>query len=188
MDSTVFLETQISIKLWCLYLVQHMLHQIKAPQFYTNYLKLISLVMDSSISEVEFNMYFSIFLKFSVLENSRKVFEKSLKSPWIFHKLPCMNPVNPILISGRLMLLFLVWRIDDTGGEVNMKYPADTMFHYRKYDELFMVLLKNCDSLMVALKETDNINWRLHLNHCTVHWLKDTFAVMTIHQTLPKTE
>ena len=42
------------IKLWCLYLVQHMLHQIKAPQFYTNYLKLISLVMDSSISEIEF--------------------------------------------------------------------------------------------------------------------------------------
>ena len=26
------------MNLWCLYLVQHMLHQIKAPQFYTNYL------------------------------------------------------------------------------------------------------------------------------------------------------
>ena len=25
-----------SIKLWCLYLVQHMLHQIKAPKFYTD--------------------------------------------------------------------------------------------------------------------------------------------------------
>ena len=24
------------MKLWCLYLVQHMLHQIKAQQFYTN--------------------------------------------------------------------------------------------------------------------------------------------------------
>ena len=36
------------------YLVQHMLHQIKTPQFYTNYLKLVSLVMNSSISEVEF--------------------------------------------------------------------------------------------------------------------------------------
>ena len=24
------------VKLWCLYLVQHMLHQIKAPQFYTD--------------------------------------------------------------------------------------------------------------------------------------------------------
>ena len=38
--------------------------------------------MDSSISEVEFehvNQYF--FHKFSVLENSRKVFWKSLKSP-----------------------------------------------------------------------------------------------------------
>ena len=58
----MFLETSISIKLWCLYLVQHMLHQIKAPQFYTNYLKIISLVRDSSISEVEFqrvNQYFS---------------------------------------------------------------------------------------------------------------------------------
>ena len=32
----------------------HMLHQIKTPQFYTNFLKLISLVMDSNISEVEF--------------------------------------------------------------------------------------------------------------------------------------
>ena len=32
----------------------HMLHQIKATQFYTTYLKQISLVMDSSISEVEF--------------------------------------------------------------------------------------------------------------------------------------
>ena len=35
-------------------LVQHMLHQIKAPHLYTNFLKLISLIMDSSISEVEF--------------------------------------------------------------------------------------------------------------------------------------
>ena len=50
----MFLETYICIKLWCLYLVQHMLHQIKAPQFDTNYLKLISLVKDSSILEVEF--------------------------------------------------------------------------------------------------------------------------------------
>ena len=54
----MFLETYISIKLWCLYLVQHMLHQIKAlaPKFYTNYFKLITLVMDSSISEVELNV------------------------------------------------------------------------------------------------------------------------------------
>ena len=58
----MFLETFISIKLWCLYLVQHMLHQITAPQFHTNYLKLISLIMDLSISEVEFkrvNQYIS---------------------------------------------------------------------------------------------------------------------------------
>ena len=31
-----------------------MLHQIKAPYIYTDFLKLISLVMNSSISEVEF--------------------------------------------------------------------------------------------------------------------------------------
>ena len=28
---------KISIKLWCLYLVQHMLHQIKALKFYTDF-------------------------------------------------------------------------------------------------------------------------------------------------------
>ena len=50
----MFLETEVSIKLWCLYLVQHMLHQIKAPQFFANHHKLISLVMDSSILKVEF--------------------------------------------------------------------------------------------------------------------------------------
>ena len=48
----MFLETLSSIKLWCLYLVQRMVHQIKAPQFYTYYLKLIFLVMNSSISDV----------------------------------------------------------------------------------------------------------------------------------------
>ena len=37
--------------IWC---AQHMLHRIKAPQFYTDFLKLISLVMDPSISKVEF--------------------------------------------------------------------------------------------------------------------------------------
>ena len=45
---------QINIKLLCLYLVQHMLHQIKAQQFYTNFLVLISPLSQSSISEVEF--------------------------------------------------------------------------------------------------------------------------------------
>ena len=29
----MFLDTLISIKLWCLYLVQHMLHQIKHHDF-----------------------------------------------------------------------------------------------------------------------------------------------------------
>ena len=32
-DSTLSLETLISIKLSCLHLVQHMLHQMKAPHF-----------------------------------------------------------------------------------------------------------------------------------------------------------
>ena len=41
-------------KLVCLYLVEHMLHQIKASQFYTNFLNLISLEMQSSISKVKF--------------------------------------------------------------------------------------------------------------------------------------
>ena len=40
--------------MWCLYLVQYMLHQVKVPQLYTNYLKQISLVISSIISEVEF--------------------------------------------------------------------------------------------------------------------------------------
>ena len=51
--NTVF-EDPNQYKLVCLHLVQHMLHQIKAPQFYTNFLKLIPLEMQSSISEVEF--------------------------------------------------------------------------------------------------------------------------------------
>ena len=43
-NSTIFcrIETIISIKLLCFYLVQHMLHQIKAQQFFTNSLVLIS--------------------------------------------------------------------------------------------------------------------------------------------------
>ena len=51
---TLSLETYTSWKLWCLNLVQHMLHQIKTPQLSTNFLKLISLIMQSSISEIEF--------------------------------------------------------------------------------------------------------------------------------------
>ena len=37
----------ISIKLWSLYLVQHMLHQTKAPQYYTD-LGLISLLSNAN--------------------------------------------------------------------------------------------------------------------------------------------
>ena len=53
------------MKLPCLYLVQHVLHQIKAQQFYTNFQVLISPLSQSSISEVEFehlNQYFSLTL------------------------------------------------------------------------------------------------------------------------------
>ena len=70
-----------------------MLHQIKAPQFYTNFLKLISLVMQSSISEVEFQCVKQYFHKFSVLENLRNDFQKSLN----FHKLSCMKLVTTYL-------------------------------------------------------------------------------------------
>ena len=70
----VLLETLISIKLWCLYLVQHMLHQIKAPQLSTNYLNLISLVSRILTCKSVF------FLSFQSLKTVGKS-EKSLKSP-----------------------------------------------------------------------------------------------------------
>ena len=56
LNSTIFcrIKTLISIKLLCLYLVQHMLHQIKAKQFYTNFRVLMSPLSQSSISEVGF--------------------------------------------------------------------------------------------------------------------------------------
>ena len=44
----------MSIKLLCFYLVQHMLHQIIAHQFYPHFLVLISPLSQSSISELEF--------------------------------------------------------------------------------------------------------------------------------------
>ena len=54
-NSAIFcrIETFISIKLLCFYLVQHMLHHIKAQQFFTNSLVLIFPLSQSSISEVE---------------------------------------------------------------------------------------------------------------------------------------
>ena len=42
-------------------------------------------------------MYFH---KFSVFENFKKVFKKSFKSPWILHKLACMNLGNSTHIWG----------------------------------------------------------------------------------------
>ena len=51
-----------------------MLHQIKAPQFYTYCLELISLVIDSSISEVEFLCKSVFFLSFQSLKTVRKSF------------------------------------------------------------------------------------------------------------------
>ena len=41
-------------KLLCLYLVQHVLHQIKAQHFYTNFLILISPLSQYIVYEVEF--------------------------------------------------------------------------------------------------------------------------------------
>ena len=48
------MQDPLSIKLLCLYLVQHMLHQIKAQQFHTNFLLLISPFSQTSIFEEEF--------------------------------------------------------------------------------------------------------------------------------------
>ena len=42
--------------------MQHMLHQLKASQFYTNFLKLISLVIQSSISEVQSKLFITSFV------------------------------------------------------------------------------------------------------------------------------
>ena len=47
-------------------------------------------------------MLISIFYKFSVLENGRKVLEMSSKNPWILHKLACMNPATIYLPLGIL--------------------------------------------------------------------------------------
>ena len=46
----MLVETLISIKVLCLYFV----HPIKAQQFYSNFLVLISPLSQSTISEVEF--------------------------------------------------------------------------------------------------------------------------------------
>ena len=56
------------IKLLCLYLMQQMLHQIKAQQFHTNFLVLISPLSQSNISEVEFNTLIRMLHKLLVLE------------------------------------------------------------------------------------------------------------------------
>ena len=50
----MLIEIKISIKLLYLYLMQQMLHQIKAQQFYANFLVLTSPLSQSSISEEEF--------------------------------------------------------------------------------------------------------------------------------------
>ena len=63
----------MSIKLPCLYLVQQMLHQIKAQQFHTNFLVLISPLSQSSILKKNFNISIHIFPKIFVLENCRIV-------------------------------------------------------------------------------------------------------------------
>ena len=52
--TALLIETDISVKLLCLYLVQHMLHQILVQKFYNNFLILMSPLSQSSIAEVEF--------------------------------------------------------------------------------------------------------------------------------------
>ena len=62
-EKSVNFEIDIEWQLWlCLYLVQQMLHQIKAQQFHTHFLVLISPLSQSSIFEEElyhFDQYFS---------------------------------------------------------------------------------------------------------------------------------
>ena len=105
-----------------------MLHQIKAPQFYTNYLKLISLVMDYSISEVEFlkckSVFFVSFQSLKQEESLREVLEKSLNftqscpyEPWfdcfkcrsgllsVFHLPPKIKHLQELLWLFSLILL-----------------------------------------------------------------------------------
>ena len=53
-ELALLIEIENRIKLLCLHLVQQMLHQIKAQQFYANFLILISPLSQASISEVEF--------------------------------------------------------------------------------------------------------------------------------------
>ena len=50
---TWLIATRISMKLLYLYLVRHMLHQIKVQQFYTDSLELISPLSQSNISDVD---------------------------------------------------------------------------------------------------------------------------------------
>ena len=74
-----------SIKLGCLYLVQHMLHQIKAPQFYTN-LDLQRLTVLNSPVDGKILRCFKAFECFPVLFKANLIFKdfSSLCEPCTF--------------------------------------------------------------------------------------------------------
>ena len=68
-----------------------MLHQIKASQFYTNFLKFISLVMQSSSRIVTFTSVF--FISFQSLKTVGKSYRSTYKVLEFYTKLACMNLV-----------------------------------------------------------------------------------------------
>ena len=67
-------------KLVCFYLVQHMLHQIKAPQFYTNFLKLL-IILRNAVRHFQSRLL-TCKSVFFISFQSLKAVGKSLRSPW----------------------------------------------------------------------------------------------------------
>ena len=134
-----------------------MLHQIKAPQSYNNFLKFISLVMQSSISKIEFlhvDQYFSsIFSPWKQYES----LEKSLKSPWILHKLACMNLGSTwhhlLLCAYYDTVCFKIWisKVQDF-GKLNF-HPCDCLFSGAYYPASFPVISIICNSRSDILSE-----------------------------------
>ena len=53
-DISLLMEIKNSINLFSFYLVQHMLHQIKAQQFYANFLMLVSPLSQSDFVKMSF--------------------------------------------------------------------------------------------------------------------------------------
>ena len=73
---------KISIKLLCLYLVQHMLHQIKAQQFYNDFgLYQLCLVLQKIVKFKDFSRLLS---DFPVLFKADLIFKDFSREPFIF--------------------------------------------------------------------------------------------------------